>query len=181
MIVGWLGILLYKQDTPADAVAAGHQALNNGVQQALNDVIPTITNKNQNITQGDISSAVNLIQSQIISAIENSLSIWDKLGTVLNDEFQDSYVGTAIQYFKESQLLGSPPQGIPIKYAVDYGGKLDPKLYVFTFNGTVIANFPPFSLSRILTGLGHAARVSMRALMGASKTPSLSAWIKAVT
>ena len=27
MIVGWLGILLYQQDTPADAVAAGHQAL----------------------------------------------------------------------------------------------------------------------------------------------------------
>jgi len=180
MIVGWLGILLYQQNTPADVVTAGHQALDGAVLQALNNVIPTITNKNQTITQGDISNAVTLIQTQVTNAIINALSFGDKLRTVLNTEFQDSFVGNALAYFTDSQLLGSPPQGIPLKYSFNWGGKLDPRLYTFTFNGTVVADQHPFSLRRILTGLGHAPPADVRKVMGAHVTPSLLAWIETV-
>ena len=82
MIVGWLGILVYQQNTPADAVAAGHQALNSGLQQELNKVISTITNKNQTITQADVSNAESLIKSQVIGAITDALSFGDKLRTI---------------------------------------------------------------------------------------------------
>jgi hypothetical protein len=181
MIVGWLGILFYHEDTPADAVTAGHKALNNGVQQALNNMIPTITDTSQPLTQADISSAESVIQSQVISAIKNSLSIWDKLRTFLNTEFQDTYIGTAIKYFTDNDLINSPPQGLPINYAIQWGGKLDPNLYVFTFDGTVLANFSPFSLRRVVIGLGYTLPVSLRAVMGKSTTPSLLAWIKDVT
>jgi hypothetical protein len=180
MIVGWLGILLYQQDTPADAVAAGHEALNGAVLQALNNVIPTISNTNQTITQGDISSAETLIRTQVVDAIINSLSFWDKLGTVLNDTFQDTYVGLGLQYFTDSQLLGSPAQGLPIQSAVEWGGTDDPNLYTFTFNGTVFADWSPFSLRRIMTGIGHAAPVSLRAVAGPAGLASLSAWMEAV-
>ncbi len=180
MIVGWLGILFYQQDTPADAVAAGHEALNNAVLQALNNVIPTVTNPNQPITQADISNAESLIRTQVVNAIVNSLSIWDKLGTFLNDTFQDTYVGTGLQYFTDSQLMSSPALGIPIKQSIPWGGTEDPNLYTFTFNGTVLADFPPFSLRRIMTGLGHAPPVSLRALMAPALTSSLLAWIEAV-
>ncbi len=180
MIVGWLGILVYQQNTPADAVAAGHQALNGGLQQELNKVISTITNKNQTITQADVSNAESLIKSQVIAAITDALSLGDKLRTkYLNTEFQDTFAGTALQYFTDSQLSTSPPEGIPIKSPIDWGGKLDPLLYVFTFNGTVVADAFPFSLRRILTGLGHVPPLSVRAAMGSSVTRSLLAWIEA--
>jgi len=181
MIVGWLGILLYQQNTPADAVAAGHAALNGAVLQALNNVIPTITNANQTITQGDISSAESQIRTQVVDAIINSLSIWDKINTViLNTEFQDTFVGLGLQYFTDSQLMDSSPQGIPIKQSIEWGGTDDPNLYTFTFNGTVVADPLPFSLRRVLTGLGHPPPVSLRPVMGASATPSVFDWIEAV-
>jgi hypothetical protein len=179
MIVGWLGILLYQQDTPADAVAAGHEALNGAVLQALNNAILTITNKNQTLTPSDISNAVTLIRTQVTNAIINSLSFWDKLGTVLNDTFQDTYVGTGLQYFTDSQLMSSPAQGIPIKQSIQWGGTEDPNLYTFTFNGTVIADPFPLSLGRVMTGIGHAPPVSLRAVVGPAGVPSLSAWMQA--
>jgi hypothetical protein len=181
MIVGWLGILLYHNNTPAGAVAAGHQALNGAVRQALNNAMATLTINSPMITPDDISKAVTLIRSQVVTAIKNALSIWDKLATVLNTEFQDAYVGNSLQYFTDSQLLASPPQGIPINSSIDWGGTADPQLYEFTFNGTVIANWPPFSLMRILTGLGHATPVSLHAVMGAAGTKSVLTWIEAVT
>jgi hypothetical protein len=181
MIVGWLGILLYQENTPAGAVAAGHKALNGAVQQALNNAMTTITINSPMITPANISSAQSLIQSQVVGAIKNALSFWDKLATALNDEYQDTFVGNSLQYFTDSQLLASPPQGIPISSSINWGGKEDPQLYTFTFNGTVLANWPPFSLRRVLTGLGHALPVSMRALMAAAGTTSLLAWIDAVT
>jgi hypothetical protein len=181
MVIGWLGILLYQEDTPADDIAAGHQALNSAVQQALDNVIPTISSSSPMITPADIANATSQVRSQVIGAIINALSIWNKLATVLNTEFQDAYVGTAIQYFTDSQLLGSPVQGLPINAQIVWGGKDDPNLYTFTFNGTVLANAPPYSLRRVLTGLGHAPPASLRAVMGAPIKPSLLAWIEAVT
>jgi hypothetical protein len=180
MIVGWLGILLYQENTPADDIAAGHQALNGAVQQALNNVIPTISSGNPMITPAQIAAATTLVRSQIVSAITNALSIWNKLATVLNTEFQDTYVGTVLQYFTDTQLLGSPPQGLPINYQFDWGGTDDPNLYEFTINGTVLANFAPYSLFRVLTGLGYSTPASLRAVMGGSATPSVLAWIESV-
>jgi hypothetical protein len=180
-IVGWLGILLYQQNTPANVVAAGHQALNGAVQQALDNAITTLTINSPMITPAQISAAQNLISSQVVAAIKNALSFGDKLATVLNTEFQDAFVGSAVLYFTDTQLLASPAQGLPINYTVQWGGTEDPQLYVFTFNGTAIANFPPFSMIRILTGLGHALPASLRALTSAAGTTSLLAWIDAVT
>jgi hypothetical protein len=182
MIVGWLGILLYHNNTPASAITAGHNALNNAVQQALNNAISTITVNSAMITPAQISSAQSLIQSQVVAAIENALSFGNKLETLLGTEFQDAYVGNAVQYFSDAQLLGSSAQGLPINYGISWGGSADPDLYGFTFNGTAIANAPPFSLIRVLTGLGQAPPppVSMRALLGAAGTKSLLAWIEAV-
>ena len=180
MIVGWLGILLYQQNTPANAVAAGHQALNNGVQQALNNAIKTITN-NQTITPASVAAVEGQIRSQVTTAIKNALSFWDKLATFLNTEFQDTFVGLAPLLFTDSQLLASPAQGIPINYSISWGGTQDPQLYVFTFNGAVVANFPPFSLVRVLTGLGRTLPAGMRAAMSDAANPSVLGWIKAVT
>jgi len=180
-VLGLSGVTVGGMNTPADAVAAGHQALNGAVQQALNKMIPTISSSNPMITPSDVANAESLIRTQVVDAIINALSVWDKLATVLNTEFQDAYVGMGLQYFTDSQLMVSPPQGLPLNYQFNWGGTDDPNLYTFTFNGTVLANAPPYSLKRVLTGLGHAPPVSLLAAMGASARPSLLAWIEAVT
>lgn len=180
MVVGWLGILIFQNDTPGNAVAAGHQALNSAIQHALDNVIPTITASSPMITPADITSAESQVRSQVVDAMKNALSIWDKLATVLNTESQDSYAGMALQYFTDSDLLASPPRGATIKQSITSGGKDDPQLYVFTFNGAAIANWKPYSVRRVLTSLGHAPPVSLRAVMGAGAKPSVLAWIEAV-
>jgi hypothetical protein len=180
MSVGWLGILLYQNNTPADDVAAGHQALNSAVLQALNSVIPTVTSPAA-LTPARLAGFANQIQAQVTAAIANALSIWNKLGILLNDEYPDVFVGNAVQLFNSTQLQSSPPQGITINAPIVWGGKEDPNLYTFTFNGSVLANWPPFSLRRVLEGLGYALPASMRSIMGTFGSPSVLAWIEAVT
>ena len=183
-IIGYVAILIFQNNTPANVVAAGHQALNSAIQQGLDSVIPTLGIKNQNITQADITNIENQVTAALTNAIKNSLSFWDKLGTVLNDEFQDSFIGNAFQYFTYSQLVASPPKlvEIPLNSSITvsppgYGGS---PLYIFTFDGKMVADQPPFSLRQVLTFLGHAPPTGVRALMGSSITPSLVAWIDKV-
>jgi hypothetical protein len=181
MVIGWLGVLLYQEDTPANDVAAGHQALNGGVQQALDNLIPTISSSSPMITPSDISNAENQIRTQVKSAITSALSVWNKLATLLNTQFQDTFVGLALQTVTDSQLLGSPAQGLQINPSFNWGGTDDPNLYTFTFNGTVLANWSPYSVRRVLTGLGYAMPASLRAVMGDSAPRSLLTWIESVT
>ncbi len=180
MTVGWVGILLNQQNTPAGAVAAGHGALNSAAQQALDGLIPKVTNTSPTLTTADITGITSQVESEIVGAIVSALSVWDKIQTVLNTEFQDTYIGTAVQFFSESQLLASPPQGIPIQYSINWGGALDPKLYTFTFNGSVVADTPPFSLRRVMIGMGHTPPVGVRKVMGRSFQSSLLGWIEIV-
>jgi hypothetical protein len=186
-VIGYAVILLYQLDTPASAVAAGHQALNSALQQGLNNLIPTLGATNQTITQADVQNITNQILAAVQSAVKNNLSLAEKLGTLLNDEFQDSPGGNTVVYFTESQLAASPPQGIPLnssnsaitEWDTPTGSAPTPQ-YTFTFSGTVVADPLPFSLRRILTGLGHAPPAGVRAVMGSAFTPSLLAWINSV-
>jgi hypothetical protein len=183
-IIGYVLILIYQNDTPANAVAAAHQALNSGIQQGLDNTIPTLGATDQTITQADISNVENQVIAAVTTAIKNNLSIWEKLGTVLNDEFQDSLIGNALQYFTYGQLTASPPAlvEIPLNTAISVNppGYDGSPLYVFTFNGKVVADQSPFSLRQIVTFLGHAPPTGVRAVMGSSFTSSLLAWIEGV-
>jgi hypothetical protein len=186
-VIGYAVILLYQEDTPASAVEAGHQALNSSLQQGLDNLIPTLGATNQTITQADVQNITNQILAAVQSAVKNNLSLAEKLGTLLNDEFQDSPGGNTVVYFTESQLAASPPQGIPLnssnsaitEWDTPTGSAPTPQ-YTFTFSGTVVADPLPFSLRRILTGLGHAPPAGVRAVMGSAFTPSLLAWINSV-
>ena len=186
-VIGYAVILLYQEDTPASAVAAGHQALNSSLQQGLNNVIPTLGATNQDITQTDVHNITNQVLAAVKSAVKNNLSLLEKIGTLLNDEFQDEPAGNAVVYFTESQLAASPPQGIPLnssnsaitEYDTPPGSAPTPQ-YTFTFSGSVVADPLPFSLRRILIGLGHPPPVGVRAVMGSAFTSSLLAWINGV-
>ena len=178
MIVGWLGVLLYQEQTQDNVVAAGLQSLRSGVLVELDELIPTITNNNQTISPDNLSNAESQVTSQIEHAMENAASLGERIEYILGDTSEDTFAGYALQQFTYGDLMSAPPQGIPIRATITSGGTLDPHLYEFTFNGTVVAAPLPFSLRLILTSLGYAPPVSVRSVVGTP--PSLLAWIEAM-
>ncbi|MGA2664765.1 MAG: hypothetical protein ABSF83_07460 [Nitrososphaerales archaeon] len=180
-VMGYALILIFQNGTPASAVADGHQALNGAIQQGLDGVIPTLGIQNESITQADVSNITNQVAGAVTNAIKNGLSVWDKLGTVLDDEFQDSLIGNAFQYFTYGQLTASPPQlvKIPLNASITVSppGYNGSPLYVFTFEGTVVADQSPYSLRQVMAFLGDAPTAGVRAAMGSSFNSSVVAWI----
>jgi len=181
-VMGYVLVLIYQNGTPASAVADGHKALNNAIQQGLDGIIPTLGVSNQTITQADVSNVANQVSGAVTEAVKNGLSVWDKLATGLNDEFQDSLIGNAIQYFTYGQLTASPPRlvAIPLSSSITVSppGYDGSPLYVFTFEGTAVADQPPYSLKQVMAFLGDAPATGVRAAMGSSFDPSVVAWIK---
>jgi hypothetical protein len=166
-VLGCVAILVAQNDTPDDAVAQGHQALNNSLQQALDALIASLTITN------------------------SALGLWSKILTGLHLENQASVLGTVIYRFSSSDLTSSPPAGItlqngyPTQTVIQFGGAgfQPPPWITLTFQGKIVADPLPLSLKRILTRLGLA---SVRRAMASSPVPfqppgSIEGWVDAIT
>ncbi len=192
-VVGCVAILLLEEDTPADAVAQGHQALNSSLQNALDAEISKLGVNNQNITDADVKAITEQVTNAVKKAITNSLSTWEQIVTWLGFENQDNLIGTAIYRFNaQNDLADSAPQGISLQ-----NGYPDPSPIVYTFqvsafpiiigesvwtfHGTIIGDPLPISLRRVLVGLGYQQPLpGVREAMGTHLVKSLRAWIDAV-
>jgi len=179
-VLGYVGILLQQLDTPDGDIAPGHQAMNNAVQQGLNNLIPTLGAKNQKPTQAEIDAIESQASSAVTAAVTNALGIGYKLLTFLGLQQQDDLWGDVVAFYTPSQLVASSPKGIPVNDGIYSGAAPSPSLPLFTFKGTVVADPLPLSMRRIMTGIGHAPPVSIRSAMGTPVTPSLLAWINKV-
>lgn len=197
--LGCVVILMAQNDTPSDAVAQGHQALNSSLQQALDALIPTLGIKNPTVTQDDINAIQQQVSAAVSGAIKDTLTIWDKILTVLDLTVQDSVIGTLIYLFSPTDLTESLPTGIllqngyqngqatqtEIQFAVAGAGPfLGPTPFVtLTFQGRVVADPYPLSLTRILARLGLT---SVRQAMASTPVPfqppgSVENWIDAIS
>ena len=56
-----------------DALTAGHTALNNAVELALNNLIMSFGPDHTQITPADIKSLVNQVQNQVAHAVHNAM------------------------------------------------------------------------------------------------------------
>ena len=188
--LGCVAVVLLQNDTPADAVAQGHQALNNSLQQGLNSLISSLTITHSTVTDDDVTALENQVSSAVKSAITNALSTWNKALTFLGLQNQDSMAGTVVYRFVPSDLTASPPAGIPLQNgfpdqsAIQFAGgePLPIPLWItMTFQGNVIADPRPISLRRILTRLDA---VSVRKAMMSASIPfqsgSVNSWANAV-
>jgi len=150
-IVGCLAVLLVQQDTPDDAVAKGHAALNNSLQQQLNGVIPTLGFKKQKITPADIQAIQDRVQDAVISAIKEALTLWDKIKFVLGFEPQDFAIendpnkGPSF-IFSHDDLLTAGLKDFQARGAIrgqrQRGGPSNQELVVWVINGQVTATTP---------------------------------------
>jgi hypothetical protein len=190
-VLGCVAILVAQNDTPDDAVAQGHQALNNSLQQALDALIASLTITNSTITDQEIQAIEQQVSSAVTSAITNALGLWSKILTGLHLENQASVLGTVIYRFSSSDLTSSPPAGItlqngyPTQTVIQFGGAgfQPPPWITLTFQGKIVADPLPLSLKRILTRLGLA---SVRRAMASSPVPfqppgSIEGWVDAIT
>ena len=190
--LGCVAVVIFQNDTPADAIAQGHQALNDSLQQGLNSLISSLTIANSTVTGDDVTALEQQVSAAVKAAITNALSTWKKALTFLGLQNQDSMAGTVVYRFVPSDLTGSPPAGIPLQngfpdQAVILSGAAGqpidaPLLITLTFQGSVVANPLPISLRRILTRLDA---VSVRNAMTSTSVPfqsgSVNSWANAVT
>ena len=111
-VVGCVVILLEQDSTPDHAVATGHQTLNDAVQQALNDLIPTLHLGHTSPSDDDIKKLTDKIGKQVEDAISDQVSIWDWLKVLGN---MDDKIGSAVFYKSQSDILSALMDGIAIE------------------------------------------------------------------
>lgn len=109
--IGCVVVLLEQDDTPGDAVAAGHVALNAAVQSALDALIPTLNIVHTSPTQEEIDAMSKQIGDAVEAAIADNVSAWDWLKALGN---MDDKIGTAVLRWSQADINGAVYAGIPI-------------------------------------------------------------------
>lgn len=94
-------VVLMEDDTiSADEATVIHKALYEGIQQVLNNVIPTLEFKN--ISQEEIKNLTVMMQNKVGGAIQNQQNFLEDLSSLING---DNIIGTAVFKFSGDQLL----------------------------------------------------------------------------
>lgn len=105
-IFGVIAVVMDPSGLEADALEAGHAALNDSVLKALNDLIAGLRPFQQDITQPEIDAAVKAIGDAVDSAIHHALDVWDKI----KEEFFDTVTyGNILAYYTQDDLPPYPP------------------------------------------------------------------------
>jgi hypothetical protein len=186
--VGCIALLFDQMDTPDDAVAAGHQAFNNGLQQGLDNLIPTFGPMKETVTQEDIQNIQVQVQTGVENAIKDALSTWQQIMIGLGISTPDSPMAIALFMLNQNDLGASPAVGFPLQSTTDiHGGRFKgdtsgkgPVIISINFSGKAIGDPFPLSLKRILTGLGYQLPVPILEAMGGSTPNSITSWLQVV-
>lgn len=110
-VVG-VAVVLMEEDWVTDAGAeAGHVALNQFIEQAINDLIPTLGVTHQDVTEDDINALTGKASDAVSDAVANAQSTWHNVTSWLNSDDQigskvftfshDAFVADAFQSFSQ--------------------------------------------------------------------------------
>lgn len=112
MEIGWVGVVVVLMNdgghiTP-HGIAAGHDALNTGVQNVINGLIATAITLGSPPTQAQIDAAVKKadLADQVSNAIENAQSVCENLWSLSGE---DSEIGDVNMSWSIADFL-SPPE-----------------------------------------------------------------------
>jgi hypothetical protein len=89
----------------ADALEAGHAALNQAVQDALNDLIASLGPLHQEVSDAEIDALVKTVQGKVDSAVHGALDFWDKVKEKL---FDLVWFGSAVFHNTQDDLSPHP-------------------------------------------------------------------------
>lgn len=176
-LVGSVAILMVQNGTPDEAVAAGHTALNQALQDGLNSLIPTFGIKKQAPTQADIDNLSQSTGAAVTSAISSNVSFWQFLETAGAEDYQ---FGSAVIKFSYSDLSGAAPTGLAINetYTTRLPTIDGSEQATFELVGTIFADPWDLSLRRFLLEQGLNPTAGIRSPMSAGGMTSLRQWFK---
>jgi hypothetical protein len=105
-VIGYVAVLMEEDRTPGHAIATGHVTLNQAVQSELNALIPTLTLADLTNLDPVLDALKTRVASQVKAAIRNSLSAFEKLTTLNNDDT----IGTDVKViFAQDERIGTDP------------------------------------------------------------------------
>lgn len=110
-IVGAIVILMEQDQTPASAIARGHDALNQTVRDSLNGLIPTLRFGHETPSPEEIEAIKKHIADTVTKAVGDNVSIWDWMGGAGN---MDDRIGSEVFRFSHRELEAHGPSGIRI-------------------------------------------------------------------
>ena len=108
-VAGIFGVAVIVFDSgglEADALVAGHAALNDAVLTALNDLIAGLPPFPQDVPQSVIDALVQAVHDKVDAAVRGSLDTWDKLHEWL---FDNTWFGSAFAHFTQDDLPAFDP------------------------------------------------------------------------
>lgn len=109
-IGGVIGVaaVLMEEDWVSDSGAeAGHGALNDFVENAINTLIPTLGILHPEVTDEDIDALTAGAEDGISDAVQNAQSGWDNFVSWLNS---DDQIGNKVWTFSHDDLVETPDQ-----------------------------------------------------------------------
>lgn len=105
-VAGCIVVLMEEDNVSDDGAEAGHQALNNAIQNALNSIIPTLGFTKQDISEDDINQLTDKVQAQVEDAVQNQQNFFENIWSWLNP---DDTIGTVVWKFSGDDLLKLNP------------------------------------------------------------------------
>jgi hypothetical protein len=111
-VMGVIAVLMEQDNTPASAIARGHDALNQTVQDSLNALIPSLTIGHEEPTDEEIEAITRRVGDAVVKAVADGVSIWDWMGGAGN---MDDRIGSEVFRFSHSELEARGASGIAIQ------------------------------------------------------------------
>jgi hypothetical protein len=105
-LIGCLFVLIDERNTDADAIKAGHVALDEAARTALNELAATkISAVDKTPTADEVKAMATYIGGRVLAAIKDQLSWWDAL------DQQDRLVGSGFKVYSDAQVTSIAGQG----------------------------------------------------------------------
>jgi hypothetical protein len=109
-MIGCIAVLMEEDDTPAAAIARGHEALDRNVRDELTAVLGTLSVSNQEPSEEDITAMTDRIGDAVKQSIKDGVSVLDWIVAFGN---MDDQIGSAVFRFSHSQLEQAGAVPIP--------------------------------------------------------------------
>jgi hypothetical protein len=110
--VGCLAIAMEQDNTPDDAIVAGHQALDGAVRDGLDTLIPRLVAMKSLPSQADLDALSDAVKRAVTDALSAHVK-WPQWVWGLGN--MDDYIGTAVFFVTADQLAAAGQQPIELR------------------------------------------------------------------
>lgn len=109
-VIGCVAILMEQDNTPDDAIAKGHQALDAAIRTQLDALIPSLGVTHPEPSQMEIDDIASKVSAAVEDAVRSNVSAWDWLSGFGN---MDDVIGQA--FFSASHTQLDQDRSVPVR------------------------------------------------------------------